>query len=107
MFRLMKTPVVTWPVVIAIPTDGGTVTEVRCSARFELLTSTEFNEQVKAGDVALLNRSVKDWEGVGDEAGQPLPFTPENTAALWDIPFVRKAFVNAYLEASAGAPAKN
>ena len=40
---------------------------------------------------------VKDWEGVGDEAGAPIPLTPEGLDALLDIWPIFEAFQTRYV----------
>lgn len=46
---------------------------------------------------AVARRAVLDWEGVGDEAGQPLPVTPEGIDALLEIWPVFEAFQTKYV----------
>jgi hypothetical protein len=40
---------------------------------------------------------VKDWEGVGDEDGKPLPLTPEGIDALLEIWPIFEAFQTKYI----------
>ncbi|WP_375697531.1 hypothetical protein [Pseudophaeobacter sp. TrK17] len=46
---------------------------------------------------ALARLVVKDWEGVADETGQPLPITPEGLDALLDIWPIFEAFQTRYV----------
>ena len=46
---------------------------------------------------AVARRAVLDWEGVGDETGQPLPITPEGIDALLEIWPVFEAFQTMYV----------
>src|SRR5690625_490203 len=46
---------------------------------------------------AVARRVVRDWEGVGDEDGAPLPVSPEGIDALLEIWPVFDAFQNAVL----------
>ena len=46
---------------------------------------------------AVARRAVLDWEGVGDELGQPLPVTPEGIGALLEIWPVFEAFQTMYV----------
>lgn len=46
---------------------------------------------------ALARIVVKDWEGVGDEAGEPLALTPEGLDALLDIWPIFEAFQTRYV----------
>ena len=45
---------------------------------------------------AVARRAVLDWEGVGDELGQPLAVTPEGVGALLEIWPVFEAFQTQY-----------
>ena len=40
---------------------------------------------------------VKDWEGVGDEDGKPLPLTPEGVDALLELWPIFEAFQTRYI----------
>jgi hypothetical protein len=40
---------------------------------------------------------VKDWEGVGDEDGEPLPLTPEGIDALLELWPIFEAFQTTYI----------
>ena len=46
---------------------------------------------------ALARLVVKDWEGVGDEAGEPIALTPEGLDALLDIWPIFEAFQTKYI----------
>ena len=46
---------------------------------------------------AVARRAVLDWEGVGDDAGHPLPVTPSGIDALLDIWPVFEAFQTGYI----------
>ena len=46
---------------------------------------------------SVARRAVLDWEGVGDETGQPLPVTPEGIDALLEIWPVFEAFQTKYV----------
>ena len=46
---------------------------------------------------ALARLVVKDWEGVGDEAGEPIALTPEGLDALLDIWPLFEAFQTRYV----------
>ena len=46
---------------------------------------------------ALARLVVKDWEGVADETGKPLPITPEGLDALLDIWPIFEAFQTRYV----------
>ena len=46
---------------------------------------------------AIARRAVLDWEGVGDDTGQPLPVTPEGIDALLEIWPIFEAFQTHYV----------
>lgn len=46
---------------------------------------------------AIARRAVLDWEGVGDDTGQPLPVSPEGIDALLEIWPVFEAFQTQYV----------
>lgn len=46
---------------------------------------------------AIARRAVLDWDGVGDDTGQPLPVTPEGIDALLEIWPVFEAFQTQYV----------
>ncbi|HCY99796.1 MAG: hypothetical protein A3D16_20695 [Rhodobacterales bacterium RIFCSPHIGHO2_02_FULL_62_130] len=46
---------------------------------------------------AIARRAVLDWEGVGDDVGQPLPVTPEGIDALLEIWPIFEAFQTRYV----------
>ena len=64
---------------------------------------------------ALAQAAIIDWEGIGDEAGNAIPPTPERIEALLDLYPVFRAFETAYFlpalvldaEKNASAPAPN
>jgi hypothetical protein len=46
---------------------------------------------------AVARRAVLDWEGVGDDLGEPIPVTPEGVDALLEIWPVFEAFQTQYV----------
>jgi hypothetical protein len=64
---------------------------------------------------AVARRAVLDWEGVGDDQGNPVPVSPEGIDALLDIWPVFEAFQTSYVarglildaEKNASAPLPN
>jgi hypothetical protein len=107
MFKLKKSNVVWWPVTINEPADGGTVTEHQCQIQFELVSQEKFDELAQQGDIVLLNSLVKGWQEISGTNNKDLPFTKTNTAAFFQVPYVRASLINAYMGAVSGAPAKN
>jgi hypothetical protein len=54
-------------------------------------------ERAVAFAKALARRAVLDWEGVGDDAGNPVPVSPEGIDALLEIWPVFEAFQTSYV----------
>lgn len=128
MFKYAKIREVLWPVTLSIPRDDGSgeVDNVSIKVRFKLLDRSEmaelmtrageYSESITAAqiadDMALSDRDlcsrITGWEGVVDaDSGEPIPYSPENAAALININYVRAAIDAGLWEASRGAPAKN
>lgn len=120
MFKFARNREVLWPVTISAPADGGPQ-KVEIKVRYKLLTRSELaelSERLKAAaegsdaDVistldSLLAERITGWDGIADEAGNPLAFTPDNVAAVLDVPYVREAIESGLYAASRGAVAKN
>lgn len=111
MFKFAKQKRVLWPVWISEPCDDGSGnTEDReIKILFELMTRSEAREVEadldKANDV--LPAKIKGWEGIVNEKGDPVPFQPDNLAALLDVPYIERALAIGLIQASNGAPGKN
>jgi hypothetical protein len=119
MFRFAAQREVLWPVTVSVPVDGG-VAPTELQIRYRLLTRSELadlGERLRAtegGERALmatldglLAARITGWEGIADESGAPLPFTPETLAAVLDVPYLREAIEAGLYAASRGALAKN
>lgn len=61
--------------------------------------AARFDAAIKA-----LLEVVRDWRGVMDSTGEPLPFTPENFRRLMKMPLVMAAVCNAYIACRQAAP---
>lgn len=110
MFKLAQQNEVLWPVTVQVPQDGGTTKAVEISVRYRLLTKTDARDMKAMDDAAseqALLSHITGWEGVADMAGNPVPFTPDNLAALVEHDYVARAIVLGLYQASKGAPAKN
>ena len=103
MFRFVPSPEFSWPVDIHVPVDGGEKAVQRFTARLrpDAALQQQFAER-RIGEADFARAVVVGWDGVGDEAGDPLPFTAENLRRLVAIPYVRRAIVWAYLQAVDG-----
>ncbi len=108
-FKYVSKPLVWWPVTIQVPIDGGKTEKQECSAQFEILPATEYEEFKQLPDVEFLSRVVKAFgDDIQDEAGEPLPCTEEFKAQLFNSAgYVRIAFITAYHNAATGYLEKN
>lgn len=113
-----KNPVVRWPVVIPVPTDGGDIVNHEIQMDFEVIPLDELaNAAPDAGlDLETAARDaterfmldvVKGWDGVEDENGDPIQFTDEALKRLFRLPYAQVAIVRAYLDCIQGRKAKN
>jgi hypothetical protein len=108
MFKIADKRTVEWPVLIAVPQDGGKVRKFEARVEFEYLQQSEVDEALNGGnETDLMMRAVKGWPDgqFQDETGANLPFTPENLARLLQIQYVRMAFVAAHLQLQQGREA--
>jgi len=106
MFRMVSNDApIKWPVTIHTPVDGGESVKSEITAHFMLLPLSEAADLV--GDQAFLESILVGWDGVQDEAGNPLPFTAENRDRLCEISYVKSGILAAYFECSSGAARKN
>lgn len=93
--------------------DNGKPKTQTFKARFKRVTQSELdriNERLEdrsINDAQLLSEVTVGFEGVHDEDGNPLEFTPENFAALTDIFPVRPTMVTAFFASINSAIRKN
>lgn len=64
-------------------------------------------EDASKGDALVIEEVLVNWEGVGDEHGTPLDFTPDNRDKLMDMMGARAATVKAFVKTLTGAREKN
>lgn len=95
-----------WPVVAEIP-ESGNFERQAFDAVFKRLGRSEFKDLADQGDEALLAAVLQGWEGVQDEDGKEVPFTPANRREMAEDTFFTRAVLKAYLESLEGAQAKN
>lgn len=93
---------VRWPGL----TDEGKPLENEVELQVELVDRPALQKQLAdedpASGEAFAKSVVRNWKGVGDIHGAPLPFSPENFALLYDAPGFNGAFAVAYLNAWQG-----
>lgn len=109
MLKLKPNATFHWPVKVQVPQDGRHVENV-FKATFKQVDRDRFID-VQNGDPTaeqtLLDDVLVGWDGVGDEDGNPLDFTPENRRALLQVPYVRTAVIEAFFEGIGGRKRKN
>ena len=89
--RLLVEPLTT-AIMLAARSDP---TIVAAAADVETGTSNDDLARIVAKAVARM--VVKDWNGVGDEDGKPLPLTPEGIDALLELWPIFEAFQTKYI----------
>ena len=89
--RLLVEPLTT-AIMLAARSDP---TIVVAAADAETGTSNDDLARIVAKAVARM--VVKDWDGVGDEDGKPLPLTPEGIDALLELWPIFEAFQTKYI----------
>lgn len=122
MFRIVSRRTAWWPVRFGGVTEEGKVVENEVELRFVILDEDEIvsfydrlelagvddngNVQSQAA-IALphMLEIVEDWRKIADEAGAPLPFTPDNFLQLLKVPNAAKAIGTAYRDCRNAAPA--
>lgn len=111
MFKLAQQRSIEWPVTVNIPVDGGKTQKAKFTGEFLVLSQDEIDAVVlgrdERGRVDLLDVVLTGWrDDVRNEAGEELPFTDENKAALIGIPYVRAGLFAAYGEIQNGRGAR-
>ena len=115
MFVLKSETIVSWPVRIEVPQDGGKFQTHQVTASFEVVPTDEV-EEILAGpdgsgaesrELRLLRRALRGWTGIKDEGGNEIVFADEDRDQALRIPFVRRGFAEAYFEMIRGAKRKN
>lgn len=109
MFVLNKDRIVSWPVKVQVPMDGGRHETQEFTARFKLVAQERLDTltSVAPADAHLLREVLVGWDGIAREGGQSIGFDEEAREELIGIPYVRLGLIAAYLEALTGAKRKN
>jgi hypothetical protein len=101
------------PVKLNVPNEAGGFDEVKFKAKFKGLGRQAYKDLMahanagEDGDRLVVGEVMIGWEGVGNEAGEPLPFTPDNLATLLDaypgaVNQISGTFVRTLLGAKSG-----
>ena len=104
MIRLNLTAAPTWLTLApglrlqVAPLTTALMVSARADPTIEALPDTATQEELAlAMAKAVARHAVLDWEGVGDDAGDPVPVTPEGIDALLEIWPVFEAFQTQYV----------
>ena len=80
------------------PLTTALMVSARADAAIEAMPSTATTEELAlAMAKAVARRAILEWEGVGDDKGDPVPVTPEGIDALLEIWPVFEAFQIQYV----------
>ena len=79
------------------PLTTALMVSARADPAIEALPDTATQELALAMAKAVARRAVLDWEGVGDDAGNAVPVSPEGIDALLEIWPVFEAFQTQYV----------
>ena len=91
--RLLVEPLTT-AIMLAARSDP-TIVAAAVEADSDAARSNDDLARIVAKSVARI--VVKDWDGVGDEDGKPLPLTPEGIDALLELWPIFEAFQTRYI----------
>ena len=89
--RLFVEPLTT-AIMLAARSDPAII-----AAAADAETSASNDDLARIVAKAVARIVVKDWEGVGDEDGKPLPLTPEGIDALLELWPIFEAFQTKYI----------
>lgn len=114
MLKISASPKFTAVVKFETPGGDGRPERHQFVAVFKSLGLTDYSDLTKRaqeapeqGDAIMIEEVLVGWEGVGDEHGTPLEFTPKNRDALMDMMGARAATVRTYIKTLTGAREKN
>ena len=101
-----------WPVLISAPQDGGRVAKFEVTADFVMLPQSEIDDLLEQAresdgnvDNAVIDRVVRGLAGFSDTSGNAIPYGPDLVERIKGIPYVRKAIVTAFFDATHGRKA--
>lgn len=108
-FKLALTPTYSVEVTVEYPIEDGKTQRAKFFARFKRLKQEEIEDLLKrarearANDRQILEEVLVGWKGVQDEAGEEIPFTPENMATVMNVYPMQPATVRAFFDSVQGA----
>lgn len=114
MLKIATSPKFKATVQFETPGGDGRPERHKFTAIFKSLGLREYTELMDRayedsgkGDALVVEEVLVGWEGVGDENGTPLDFTPDNRDKLMDIVCARAATVKTFVKTLTGAREKN
>lgn len=106
-YTRVRTESFTWPIKVASPSDGGIQHSQTFTGKLKRLRRDQLNEWIAKGDLDLVRAVLVGWDGVNGSDGLPIEFS----AAALDDELQEQGFirgvVEAIIEATTGAQAKN
>lgn len=116
--KVAVTPQFKTRVDVEMPTMTGTPEKQSFMAIFKGMSRSEYQALMaraeeagksgQDGDGLIAGEVLLGWEGVQDEHGAAMPFTPENVAKVWDmVPGARLATVRTFILSITGARTGN
>lgn len=107
--KLIKRNKLRVPVVGTIKDEDGNPVKFDFVLHCKRLSQSQIDEELadKDGPVReFLQQVTEGWEGVLEESGEPLPFSPANLDLVLELPAMRAVCFQKYLK-EVGATAKN
>ena len=83
-------------VEVVVPQEKGGAQAFDIVVLMRCLPHDHYLDYTVKGDAEVVRQVVGGWEGIEDEAGEPLPFTQENLATLSGLPYFSAAVLFAY-----------
>ncbi len=97
LFVIDNDPVVDWPVIVSLPSAGGTFKEFQFDVSMHVLSPDEYEQLFKTAaeekdavtvpmsevlkrNVPIFQRIITGWTGVADRDGNTVPYSPEKLA---------------------------
>lgn len=106
-FRRTTTRTFHADVTVPVANDKGGFDNNTFVAIFNHATESELTELRKLDNLALIERKLIGWQLKDDETKEDVPFTPENLAAILEIPPTPMRIAMAFWETVNGSRAKN
>ncbi|MDQ7002660.1 MAG: hypothetical protein Q9N02_08270 [Ghiorsea sp.] len=113
MFKITVSPTYQYPVEIKLLDEKGKEKTMGFKAEFKRLAQDDIEDVLRRidekdiNDRELVSMVLIGWQGIQDEAGKELDFTPENMDAVLNIHPVQARVAEAWFASLAGAQRKN